>query len=861
MSSYKHKSGAQKRRERQERVDEEKKGSRTLFDVGVFETNTESYSAVPLRQDFQIEDEIIEPQQQASEVEITDSIAFSSTDDGSELPFNEGTASTSRQFHGLKFTQIAQQGFDIGTLTGSPTPNELEEIVRAGHIPHPNHFPCDVTGSRFPISILSVKKQNGETSRRCWIVFSPIKKAIYCFPCRLFWHTINNPTPVQSSFASADGWGPEKKWKKLWDRIPEHEKSGAHKKCYLSWRELQRRVENNAGIDVIIEENILSEAAKWKRLLSRIIDVVIFLGQRGLAFRGSTLRIGDVHNGNFLGLLELLAHYDPILEEHVTKVEVAQQKGERLQAHYLSPESQNEFISMCAARVKRYILDERELAKYYSIMVDATPDSSHIEQTAFILRYLTKDIECYVINERFLAFVDCCQKTGIDIANLIVESLKKYGIPIDDCRGQGYDNAANMSGKYSGAQQHISSVNPLCLYSPCGCHSLNLCGADSASSCTEAITYFGMVQTIYNLFSSSPQRWQILQRNIACSLHGLSGTRWTDRVASVRPFAAHLPNLKVALQELLSLNLSPKAISEVNGAIKYVSSFTCLVMSSLWLKILVAIDQRNQIIQARKATIDVEVSNLKSLLEDLKKLREKWPSILRECKLVASATNIQDEFPSKRKSKRRANYVEIQAHTAESTGEDHSIESEEERAFKHDVFYVIVDCVIAGLTTRYVSANSINDLFCFLWQYLELSEDQILQACDVFGKKYTNDVSGNELKEEVLHLKAIHAANFGSKSLPPLELLSTIRRFKLEEIFSNVCIALRIFCTLPVTVASAERSFSKLKLIKNFLRSTMGQGRLNDLALLSIEAKIAKCIDLQDVINDFAVKKARKAFC
>lgn len=144
---------------------------------------------------------------------------------------------------------------------------------------------------------------------------------------------------------------------------------------------------------------------------------------------------------------------------------------------------------------------------------------------------------------------------------------------------------------------------------------------------------------------------------------------------------------------------------------------------------------------------------------------------------------------------------------------------------------------------------------------MELSEDQILQACDVFGKRYTNDVSGNELKEEVLHLKAIHAANFGSKSLPPLELLSTIRRFKLEEIFSNVCIALRIFCTLPVTVASAERSFSKLKLIKNFLRTTMGQGRLNDLALLSIEAKIAKCIDLQDVINNFAVKKARKAFC
>ena len=670
-------------------MNEEKKGSRTLFDVGVFEGSADPDSQVPL-----------ELPQKARDVD--------STDDDGELSVDGDAASS--QVHSLNVSSIERQGFDIGTLTRSPTSNELDEIVKAGHIPHPNQFPRDVTGKRFPTSVLSVKKQNGETSRRCWIVYSPTKQAIYCFPCRIFWHTIDNPAHMQSSFFSRDGWGTEKKWKKLWDRIPDHEKSDAHKNCYLLWRKLQRRLENDTGINVIIEENVSSEAEKWKKLLSRIIDVVIFLGQRGLAFHGSSLRIGDVDNGNFLGLLELLAHYDPTVEEHVTKVKVAQQKGERLQAHYLSPESQNEFISLCAARVRRCILDERELAKYYSIMVDATPDSSHIEQTTFILRFLTKANDSYVINERFLA-----------------------------------------------------------------------------------------------------------------------------------------------------LNLTAKTTSEVNGAIKYVSSFTCLVMSSVWLKVLVAIDQRNQIIQARKATIDVEVSNLKSLLEDLKKLRENWPLILRGCKLVASAANLQNEFPSRRKSKRPADYAEIQVLTAESTGEDQCIESEEERTFKHNVFFVIVDCVIAGLTTRYVSANSINNLFCFLWQYLELSEDQILEACNVFGKKYANDVSKKDLKEEMLRLKAIHSANFGNSSLPPFELLSTIRKFRLEEIFPNVCIGLRMFCTLPVTVASAERSFSKLKLV-NFLRSTMGQERLSDLAMLSIEAKIARCVGFQDIINDFATKKHGKLF-
>ena len=118
---------------------------------------------------------------------------------------------------------------------------------------------------------------------------------------------------------------------------------------------------------------------KWKELLQRVIDVVLFLGERGLSFRGDTHVIGDVHNGNFLGIIELISHYDPILREHVTKVQQSQKERKRLQAHYLSKDSQNEFIHICADKVRRCILDESNNAKYFSIMVDATPDVSHIE--------------------------------------------------------------------------------------------------------------------------------------------------------------------------------------------------------------------------------------------------------------------------------------------------------------------------------------------------------------------------------------------------------------------------------------------------------------------------------------------------
>ena len=64
--------------------------------------------------------------------------------------------------------------------------------------------------------------------------------------------------------------------------------------------------------------------------------------------------------------------------------------------------------------------------------------------------------------------------------------------------------------------------------------------------------------------------------------------------------------------------------------------------------------------------------------------------------------------------------------------------------------------------------------------------------------------------------------------------------------------------TLPVTVASAERSFSKLNIIKNFMRSTMTQDRLNDLAVPSIQSEVTIKIDFTDIIDMFAMKKARK---
>lgn len=91
-----------------------------------------------------------------------------------------------------------------------------------------------------------------------------------------------------------------------------------------------------------------------------------------------------------------------------------------------------------------------------------------------------------------------------------------------------------------------------------------------------------------------------------------------------------------------------------------------------------------------------------------------------------------------------------------------------------------------------------------------------------------------------------------------MELLTFLHEKKLAEIYPNMWVALRIFATLPVTVAAAERSFSKLKLIKTYLRSTMMQERLSGLSIISINHVVSNQLSYDDVVDDFAARKTRR---
>lgn len=89
----------------------------------------------------------------------------------------------------------------------------------------------------------------------------------------------------------------------------------------------------------------------------------------------------------------------------------------------------------------------------------------------------------------------------------VLSLLENLEIDINNCRGQSYDNASNMSGAYTGLQARIVKHNSLAMYVPCSAHSLNSVGSCGAECVPEVSAFFNTIQTIFTFFAASTNKY------------------------------------------------------------------------------------------------------------------------------------------------------------------------------------------------------------------------------------------------------------------------------------------------------------------------------------------------------------------
>ncbi|GBP13144.1 Zinc finger MYM-type protein 1 [Eumeta japonica] len=273
--------------------------------------------------------------------------------------------------------------------------------------------------------------KNGQSLERSWLTYSTSVGAVFCLPCKLF-----SKTSSQYTTGFSD-------WKHIGTCLETHENSDEHKKSMLVWL---TRKENKSVLDKQLQEQLRKEKEYYHNVLKRVIAVVKFLSIRGLAFRGSEEVFGSPHNGNFMGAMELLAEFDPFIREHIEQRELRP----KAIISYLSKTVYEEIIEIMGQQLLKQIITQikNDDTKYYSTVMDSTPDLSHNDQLAIVLRYCFRG----KVYERCVAFIKISSHTALHLFNILQDFIETNGLLLSNCRGQSYDNAANMAGHYNGVQ-------------------------------------------------------------------------------------------------------------------------------------------------------------------------------------------------------------------------------------------------------------------------------------------------------------------------------------------------------------------------------------------------------------------------
>ena len=167
------------------------------------------------------------------------------------------------------------------------------------------------------------------------------------------------------------------------------------------------------------------------------------------------------------------------------------------------------------------------------------------------------------------------------------------------------------------------------------------------------------------------------------------------------------------------------------------------------------------------------------------------------------------------------------------------------------MFGIYIDQLLSELSTRF----SVHFERCAKLQYIlpaYCNDTNFNQLQDIV-QMYAQDIESEGIVRGEFDMWCARWKNaVGNVPSTPTDTLASVPG--LADLYPNIHTLITIFAVIPATSATAERTFSTLRRLKSYLRSTMSNQRLTGLALMAID------VDIDDVINRMALKRRRLDF-
>lgn len=327
----------------------------------------------------------------------------------------------------------------------------------------------------------------------------------------------------------------------------------------------------------------------------------------------------------------------------------------------------------------------------------------------------------------------------------------------------------------------------------------------------------------------------------------LCRTRWVERHDALEVFLELFPAIVQALSDIAhkqdSVSWNNSTISDAYGLLAAIEKFSFLVTLVVVQNVMSYIKALTKLLQGRSLDIvhGIElVEDLQKQLEEIRDDVEEWHKVW-----FTMASHVAEEEGTEEPS--------IPRRCGRQTQRDNVDGETAEVYYRRALTIPFLDHLISQLKERFNSHAKTASLgLCLVPSVMATrSSDADIHRLE---ELYEGDLPSPLNITAEVHQWKRKFREWSKCDLPtsPLGALNNCD----ERVFPNIATLLKILCTIPVTSCEAERSFSALRRLKTFLRSTISEDRLTGLALLHIHRDIR--VDLDDAVDRFAHSHSRR---
>lgn len=318
-----------------------------------------------------------------------------------------------------------------------------------------------------------------------------------------------------------------------------------------------------------------------------------------------------------------------------------------------------------------------------------------MEQEALCLRYDDKDL---MVHEEFIGLCETTSTTGENPARIILDVLLRLNLPISGLRGQAYDGASNMSGKYAGAQAVIQRKQPLAPFIHCGAHCVNLV---TQQACSASPFIRNALEWIHDLGTFFGQSGKLKDQFTAIaasegegpvqSIRPLCPTRWTVRSPAIHAVFRQYDTVLQSLDQMSASN--SESASWAEGLHVRLQQGNVVLGLMLALDVISELEVLNASLQRSTQTVEGMVSAVFLVQESLrlKRKTEHFEAVFKKAEEMVEKLSLDPiALPHRHRPPKRYSGP-APAYRPASAVEFHRVE-----------FYRVLDTVDAQITDRFM---------------------------------------------------------------------------------------------------------------------------------------------------------------